>query len=136
MRCEKQLCLTMQKKLSHCLCLSQAEPPSYSPWQNKSSPTPSSPSICWSGWEKDGQTLWQCVSSSAEKVHYSISNPAIHQTGDSSGIILRWGPTSPERISRGSFSHLEHICQSVNTLSTFCLSYSLIHQHWGARDDF
>lgn len=85
MRCEKHLHLTMQKKLSYSLCLSQAEPPSFSPQQNKSL-TPLSPSICWSCWAKEWQTVWQRVSSSGEEVHYSSSNPAVHQTGDSSGI--------------------------------------------------
>lgn len=84
MRCEKHPRLTMQKKLSQ----SSA---SFTSWATQlfslaEQKQPLSPSICWSCMAKDWQTAWQCVSSSGEEVHYSISNPAVHQTGNSLGI--------------------------------------------------
>lgn len=54
-------------------------------------------------------------------VHYSNCNSALRQRGDGSGISY-FAEASP--LLEGTFPHLEHICQSVNTQSTFCLSYS------------
>lgn len=126
MRREKPPRLTIQKKLSHRLLLSQAEPPSFSHWKNKSSPTPLSPSICWSCWAKYWQTIWQCFSSSGE-VHYH-SHAAVHQAGHGSGIsyVAKVPPPLEAFLEEHFYIWSTSVNQSIHRAPFVYHT----HQHW------
>lgn len=127
-KCEKYIFLTVRRKDSH-FFHRLSHPEGFHPWQCKSSPTPYL--VSWSRLDNDWQTL--AVSPQVEEkfIISSVEQPSIRR-GTALGSDSSNVPALLKEFLE-AISHLELICQSADTQSTFCLQYSLSHPTWWGR---